>query len=88
MSLLGVVTLAKFAHAQTLAAPQASLSTQLCDRIGSGAVLISNSQYDKNSSKFEFKIDPSTSKGAVTVIGLANDGISRESPFLDIVFDA
>jgi hypothetical protein len=27
------------------------------------------------------------SQGAVTVIGLANDGLVREDPFLDIVFD-
>jgi hypothetical protein len=61
---------------------------KLCNKLGSGAALISNSQYDKNASQFEFQIQPSTSQGAVTVIGLANDGLIREDPFLDIVFDA
>jgi hypothetical protein len=65
-----------------------SLPNRLCDKVGSGAALISNSQYDKNASKFEFQIRPSTSQGAVTVVGLANDGVVREEPFLDIVFDA
>lgn len=65
-----------------------SMSNRLCDREGSGAAMISNSQYDKNASKFEFQIKPSTSQGAVTVIGIANDGLARENPFLDIVFDA
>lgn len=61
---------------------------RLCEKVGSGAALISNSQYDKNASEFEFKISPSASQGAVTVIGLANDGLAREDHFLDIVFDA
>lgn len=65
-----------------------TMSNRLCDREGSGAAIISNSQYDTNASKFEFQIIPSTSQGAVTVIGLANDGLARENPFLDIVFDS
>jgi hypothetical protein len=64
------------------------LPNRLCDKVGSGGALISNSQYDKNASKFEFQIKASTSQGAVTVVGLANDGLVREEPFLDIVFDA
>lgn len=50
---IGAYSLRDGVQAQLLGS---NLSTKQCDRDASGAALISNSQYSKNKSEFEFKI--------------------------------
>lgn len=52
----------------------------------SGSSVISNKLY-AGDGLFEFNMTPSMSDGVVTVIGLANDGVNKQDPYIQIVFD-
>ena len=52
----------------------------------SGSSVLSKELYAGNG-LFEFNMTPSMSDGVVTVIGLANDGVNKKDPFIQLVFD-
>ena len=52
----------------------------------SGSSVLSKELYAGNG-LFEFNMTPSMSDGVVTVIGLANDGVNKQDPFIQLVFD-
>ena len=56
------------------------VQTTVCDKSYTGSIVISDDTY--SGGEFEFKIVPNMNNGLVTVVGLADDGISPQKNFI------